>query len=108
MYRTGELVELIRIERKAEVDDGLGGFTLSWTLLGEERAHIRPRRGSERVEAGGLRGVASFLCVIRRRQDVRVSDRVIWRGEPFDIVFAGDSTARGRYLELELERGGIS
>jgi head-tail adaptor len=48
---------------------------------------------------------AMYLFVIRYRTDVEESDRILWKGEFYNIRYIAQGTGRALYLEIDAERG---
>ena len=105
MYHPGEMNERIQIIRETRTSDGAGGQTLSLTTLASVWAHVRPRSGREMERFDRVNASAMYLFVIRYRTDVEESDRVLWKGEYYNIRYIAQGTGRALYLEIDAERG---
>jgi len=53
------------LEAPLRVPDGAGGYTQSWTALGEHWADVSARTGRERAEAGVPVSTVSYRIVVR-------------------------------------------
>lgn len=104
-YRPGELDQLITFERQSITPDGLGGGDLSWTLLGQVWAHVRPRSGREITDFERVNDHAVYLFVIRWPIDIREDDRILWEGDYYNIRALKSPKTRNLYCEIEAERG---
>lgn len=90
----GRLRERITIRRGADVPDGRGGYTRSWTDLAKVWAEVINVSGREAVIGQTLTGVSSFRVTIRMQPAWRnggdaapqASDQVAWRGLELNIV----------------------
>jgi len=105
MYHPGEMNERIQIIRETRTSDGAGGQTLSLTTLASVWAHVRPRSGREMERFDRVNASAMYLFVIRYRTDVEESDRILWKGEYYNIRYIAQGTGRALYLEIDAERG---
>jgi SPP1 family predicted phage head-tail adaptor len=105
MYHPGEMNERIQIIRETRASDGAGGQTLSLTTLASVWAHVRPRSGREMERFDRVNASAMYLFVIRYRTDVEESDRILWKGEYYNIRYIAQGTGRALYLEIDAERG---
>lgn len=105
MYRPGEMNERISIVRESRTSDGAGGQTLTLTTLATVWAHVRPRSGREMERFDRINASGMYLFVIRYRTDVEESDRILWKGEYYNIRFIAQGSGRTMYLELDAERG---
>lgn len=105
-YRTGELDQLITIQRETRTADGMGGASVSLTtVVSDLWAHVRPRSGKERGAFDRVEASAMYLFVVRYRDDIRESDRVVWNGDTYNIRAILTRGARSNWLEFDAERG---
>mgnify|MGYP001037484409 CR=1 FL=1 len=105
----------IRIEQEQRTPNGQGGFSNSWQPLATLWAQKIPLRGDEIVRDGITRAVSMARFVIRHREDLQESfrlvevrrvagaDQVI--GTPWDIRRIDDPYGQRDRLELVCERG---
>ncbi len=77
--RAGGLNRRIAIRRGAQVSDGKGGFTTSWSTIAEAWAEAVSQNGREAVIAQALQGVSAYRITIRRRTDVFEGDQILYR-----------------------------
>lgn len=78
--QAGRLRDRITIRRAADVADGKGGFTRSWsTVAANIAAEVVNQGGREAVIASSLQGVSSYKITIRLRGDVRTDDQIVYR-----------------------------
>lgn len=104
----GQLDQRVTFQRLAQVADGLGGYTQSWSDLFTCWAKVEPLRGSERLMAEQLEDPRDYRVTVRRSSDsagVTAADRVSWRGAAMNIRFVADAGPRPLYLSFECERG---
>jgi SPP1 family predicted phage head-tail adaptor len=101
----GEMTELIELHSLTSTSDGMGGSTQAWAKYADVWAHIRPLSGSEREGAMRTEGTAKHLIVIRNRDDVRDTHKIVWGARELNIRFIRSRGPRDLYLELEAEVG---
>lgn len=105
MIRPGKMRHLIWIERAAVTPNEYGTGVPVWSSLASLRAELVSEEAAEvAAETAGTRGRKAVTFRTRVFGGVTVGDRVIWRGQPFDIVaLAGGDFAMGNGLELKCE-----
>jgi SPP1 family predicted phage head-tail adaptor len=101
----GEMTEQIELHSLTSTADGMGGSTHAWAKYADEWAHIRPLSGNERVGAMRTEGTAKHLIIIRNRDDVRDTHKIVWGSRELNIRFIRARGPRDLYLELEAELG---
>jgi len=77
----GAMRERITFQIEAKVADGGGGFTETWGAIATNStvwAQITPVKGAEKVDAGALTGMQTYLIRIRYRTDITTANRVLW------------------------------
>lgn len=106
-YRAGELDQRITFQELIKTPDGLGGNTHTWsTVQGSDTwALVRSKNGREVTEFDRVNAEAGYLFVIRNRQDIQDSYRIMWDCEPFNIRVRRQPKKRALYLEIDAERG---
>ena len=100
-----QLRQTITIQRKDSVPDGAGGWTTDWVDRATVRAMVKPLSGRERMEYERIQATVRYRCVIRFRDDLLASDRVVYKGRAYMIRYFFDIEERRRWLELALEDG---
>jgi SPP1 family predicted phage head-tail adaptor len=106
MYRPGELDQLITVQRETLTDDGMGGQEIALTNVATDIwAKARPLSGKEYDRHDKLNASAMYLFVIRARDDLNESDRIIWNGNTYNIRSILPRGSRSLYLEIDAERG---
>ncbi|WWT39532.1 head-tail adaptor [Microcystis phage Mae-JY02] len=104
----GQLDQRVTLQRYAETPDGGGGATRTWASLAQTPtvwAHVKPRLGSERMEEGRMNAAAFATFTIRYRDDITELDRIVWKGEAWNIRRIMRVSQRNQYLEVDAERG---
>ena len=101
----GELTEPIELHSLTSTGDGMGGATAAWAKYADVWAHIRPLAGGESQGAARTEGTSKYLVVIRNRDDVRDTHKIVWNGRELNIRFPRARGTRDLYLEIEAEVG---
>ena len=104
-FRPGELDKRITLRRESLTPDGQGGNHLTVADYDTVWAHVRPLSGREREQFDRVNAEASYLFVIRNRQDIRENDRVLWEGVEYNIRLIKGRAGRPLYLEIIGDRG---
>lgn len=97
--RAGSLDRTITVQRLGEVQDEFGGVSSGWTDLATLRAQLIESSTSEWMEAGGEQAGRSVALRCRWLDGIRNADRVIFEGQPFDVLEVKE-IGRRRGLEL--------
>jgi SPP1 family predicted phage head-tail adaptor len=106
MYRPGELDKIITIKKYTQTANGSGGFSQTESVfLCDEFAHVRPKGGSQRTDNGKVQNEASYIFVIRHRNDLIESMFIEWEGVKYNITSILSRGERSMYLEIEAVRG---
>jgi len=85
----GRRDQRIQFQRGTPTSDDYGGQTVSWASIADAWAQVRWGTGQERRAAAqeGSEQAATFVCdPSSTLQDVKVTDRVSYRGEAWDIT----------------------
>lgn len=104
----GEADQRITFQRFAETADGIGGSTQAWTNLASVPtvwAHVTPRIGNERMEDGRMNASMTATFSVRYRADITELDRIVWRGEYWNIRRVMRKSGANLWLEIDAERG---
>jgi SPP1 family predicted phage head-tail adaptor len=101
----GHLGERITLQRRVESTDALGQASQAWVPMIEVWASAEPLRGREFFAAGQTQSDVTTRFVIRYRQDVTNTMRVVWRGEPYDILSVVEPLGQRQMLELMCSQG---
>ena len=104
-FRPGELDQRIVIERFANVSDGMGGNTVTWSTQFTLWALVRPLSGRENTDFERVQGEASYLFVVRYPIDILDADRILWEGDYYNIRVRKQPKGRDLYMQIEAERG---
>jgi SPP1 family predicted phage head-tail adaptor len=103
--RAQALRRRVRIERKVSVRDSYGGEAVSYALRAEVNAEVKPVSGREPLVGQQFVEGEQYEFVIRYRDDVTLTDRVVWKGKNFDVQ-ALLELGRNRRLRITAKRPG--
>jgi SPP1 family predicted phage head-tail adaptor len=99
MQDTGRRDRRIVIERKQSTDNGQGGEHIAFTPRCTPFAKVRHLSGRELFLAQQVTPGAQIEFLILYRADVCNTDRVLWKGQAYDIQHLGEV---GRNEELRI------
>lgn len=99
------LREPVEFQELKTVDIGGGATERQFVAKFTTRGHMKPLSGGERLYAERLDAQTRNRLVIRYREDVTESDRVIIRGRAYNITFLNNVEFRNRWLEIDLDGG---
>lgn len=109
-YSAGMLKEVVAIQAKTRIADGMGGFTVTWANVAgaPTRAMIDAAPGSERW--GFMRQVPgnTYKMVTRYFAGATAAQRVLWDGKEYGVLGVVKSPEQGEWLEWRLSDGAAS
>jgi len=106
MAGAGNLNQRITLQQRAATQDGLGQAAGVWQDVATVWGRAQPLRGREFFAAGQTQAAAEVKFTIRYRAGLLPSMRVLWRGQPHDMVAPPIEVEGGReYLELMCATG---
>ena len=108
MTEIGKLDQRITFQRVTLTPDGGGGMVRAWADLTQTPkvwAHVRPRLGSEGMDQGRMNASSFATFTVRHREDISEVDRLVWKGEAWNIRRIMRVSQRQQYLEIDAERG---
>lgn len=106
--------DLVRIEARQTVSDGMGGFAGTWrTIAGGLPARIAPVKGGEEIRSLRLSGVSLFDITIRQSGDtagLAAEHRIVNErsGLSFNVRWVANLDERGIFLTATCEAGGLT
>jgi SPP1 family predicted phage head-tail adaptor len=103
VIRIGELSHRLNLEAPSRTPDGGGGAAVTWALVAEIWAAIRPVSGGEGVAADGVSGRLTHEIWIRHRDGVLPEMRFVEGSRVFDIRAVVDQVERRRFLKCLVE-----
>lgn len=104
----GQADQRVTFQRFAAASDGIGGQVQAWSDLINAPtvwAKVTPRLGREGTDAGRMSATSIATFTVRYRADVTEIDRIIWRGEPWNIRRVMRRSERVQWLDIDAERG---
>jgi len=105
----GEMDQRVTFQAAGEVDNSLGERVKTWTNIAVRPtvwAKVQPLRAREFFAASQAQQTLDARVSIYWRADIRAAMRLIWRGEPYDIVGEPINVDGGRHtLELMVVKG---
>lgn len=104
----GQLDQRITFQRATETPDGGGGVTSVWgniTVTPTVWAKVTPRTGRETMAEGRMNAAQMATFTVRYREDIAETNRILWRGETWNIRRVLRKSQRGSWLEIDAERG---
>ena len=84
--RAGSLLEKLTVERGEKIVGDFGNPATLWTPLFDVRAELLDHTQEEEPADTGSRLTIRASFSIRYTPSLKMTDRVIWGGEAFDIV----------------------
>lgn len=96
----GTMRERIAIQRRVATPDGQGGHTVAYAVRAVVAAALEALTGREAIAAQQITAAFSRAFVIRFRDDVSVTDRIVWAGRTLQIESVVDPDDDRRYVRL--------
>lgn len=96
----GRLSQRVTLQQRTAGVDALGQELTTWSDVATLWAEVQPLRGREYFAAGQLQSAVDVRVRIRWRAGVVPTMRVVWRGEPMEIVSVIEPDAAKVSLEL--------
>lgn len=102
----GDLRERITFQQRAAGQDSLGAPNGAWADVVTLSAKAEPLSGREYFAAGQMQASIDVRFTIRYRTGLSETMRVVWRGEPYEIVSPPINTDGARdVLEIMCTKG---
>lgn len=95
----------VALEQPADVADGAGGYTRSYTTIATVWAEILPMNGQEKLDAQKLQSSLMHRITIRYRTDVNATWRVRYGTRLFNIRAVMNNEERNGSLIMIAEEG---
>lgn len=96
----GEFRERVTLQYRQGGQDVLGQVRQSWATLATVWAKVTPIRGREYFAASQMQAPIDVRILIRWREDVEPTMRVMWGGKYFEVTSVIDTDARRSVIEL--------
>ena len=101
----GGMTQRLSIQEYADVADGYGGKTRSWSTTKTVWGRVRPLKTDERLYAMQLQGEATHEITIRYTS-IDETNRILHNGVAYNIVGPPmDEESRGRKLKIMAKQG---
>jgi SPP1 family predicted phage head-tail adaptor len=97
----GDLTHRLRIQTRANVDDGAGGSVVTFADVGTIWARVMTQNGREFTEQKKITPELTHLVRARYRAGVLPDMRLVWGNRVFDILGAYDPD--GSQIELVMQ-----
>lgn len=101
--RSGELRNLITIQKPARAQDSSGSTAETWSTLCTVWAAIRPLKGREYYAANQAQMEITTEITIRYRSDVSAEHRIIFGNRTFEIKTVVNIDERNHWLVMMCE-----
>lgn len=102
------LDQRVTFQKKQKVSDGAGGNVETWVDIASTPtvwASVVTLSGAEGVDEGGTVATGEQMITIRFRDDLNEKNRIVWRGEYYNIRTIYRRGTRQHYLKIKAERG---
>jgi SPP1 family predicted phage head-tail adaptor len=83
--RAGKLDKTITIQRRGEIVDDYGTVSEGWTDLATIKAQVIQSSTEEFLKSFGTTGETAIIFRIRWKEGFRLSDRIVYAGENYDL-----------------------
>jgi len=103
--KAADLRHRVSLQRKQNNSDGVGGSTITWVEYATPWCKITPKTGGEKLYLGRLDAQGLSSVVMRYRADIVASDKLVFKGQDFQIRSIINVEERNKYTELLIERG---
>lgn len=104
-HRAGDLRHRVTLQQETRVEDGYGGFTVTWADVATVWAGIQPISGNEALVARQLQDSITHKVVMRYRAGVVAAMRLKFGTRVFNIREVRNFDERNWKLELRCEEG---
>lgn len=101
-----------QIYTRSSANDGAGGQTVTWVLLGNVYSYIDERNASEVLDRDGLETQRRITIYSNYRDDISVNDRFELDSRALNITSVtrvgpdGKSSYRGQFLRIDTDTSG--
>ena len=104
----GMLNRKISIQRENRVKNDTGGYDLTWSTVLTPWARIKPKSGGEKVHANRLDATGLSQVVIRYNDSLVETDRVLYKGNLYQIRSIINIDEQNQWTEIIMERGVVT
>lgn len=93
------------VERRARVDDGQGGWTITYIASGTVEGRIRPATANERLVADAEQQQITHVLYVLAGEDIARGDRVTCGELTVEVLGVREPSKAGHHYEVDcLER----
>ena len=104
--QAGQLNQLLTIQQRQVGLDAAGQESTTWVDVDTAWAEVLPLRGRDFIAAAQAQATFDAKVTMRWRADVSAGMRLLWKGQPLEIVGEPiDVKGRGAWLELMCSHG---
>lgn len=104
----GHMRERVQIQRVTNTRDVMGGLIETWTTIYTAFAMVDPISASEQYRRQQIQAAAEWEITIRFNNDIRPTDRVIWRDRTFQITGVLNQDMRRQYLTMSCHETSVA
>lgn len=101
----GQLRKRVTIQQRSTSLDSLGGQSTTWTDVCTLWASVEPTGGKERDVGGAIRAESMFTITTRYYKGIVPKMRVMFDGNPYDVLNINDTDSRHRELVMTCAQG---
>ena len=101
----GTLEQRVTIQQRVAGVNALGQATQSWADYAVVWSAAEPLRGREFFAAGQTQSEVTTRFIIRWRPGITSAMRVVWRGQPYDVLAVIEPAGQRQTLELMCSQG---
>ena len=107
-YTAQDLSTRIELQRFTTTTNDFGEFIETWATYGEAFARFEPLLGREYFAAAQTVSESQAKVTMRWRDDIGAADRILCRGETWDIVSLQNIAYRNRELLIYIKRNSVA
>lgn len=100
MVRAGRFRHFVEVQEETTTEDGFGEPIVTWVKRADVWGIFEPLRGTERWAARQAQSEVEYRFRTRWRDDIEVTDRLVWDGRTFTIDAMMEPDGRQRELHL--------
>ena len=103
----GKMRERVTIQRRTLTPDGIGGMVATWNNTATVWAGVQSKvvGGREGMVEGRMTATLVNIFTVYASADVTEVDRLMWRGEPWNIRVINRDGNYSLTMEISAERG---
>lgn len=105
MAEIGNLDQRVTIQRATQTTGSMGDVSKTWAALATVWAHVKSGTGREQLSNDRTMATQMVTFRVRYRSDVTEADRIVWKGQTFNIRAIADQSQRLLYMDITAERG---